>query len=100
MRGFFSPIMEDLKSKEEITLRSISIGALLGTFSHILLDAPIYAEMNPFFPFIGNPFFIGSSLTSSQMEIFCIYCFLAALLIYFIRREIEKSRSKQADLKI
>ena len=84
LRKYFSPLMTVFKVEQEVKLRNISIGALLGTFSHVLLDAPIYAEMNPFFPFIGNPFLIESSFTSLYISIFCAYCFLGAILIYFL----------------
>ena len=95
LREYFLPIMEVFKLKQEIKLRSISIGAFLGTFSHVLLDAPIYAEMNPFFPFIGNPFLIGSSFTSLNISIFCTYCFLGTLLTYFLMLTIEVLKNKK-----
>ena len=37
-------------------MRSIILGAFLGTFSHVLLDSLIYADMEPFSPVDGNPF--------------------------------------------
>lgn len=96
-REYFSPIMAVFNIEQEIRLRNISFGAFLGTFSHILLDAPIYSEMNPFFPLIGNPFLIASSFSRIYISIFCVYCFLGAILSYFLlliikimkRRKIE-----------
>ena len=35
------------------------IGAVLGGFSHILLDAMVHSEMLPFAPLPGNPFYWG-----------------------------------------
>ena len=35
------------------------IGAFLGGFSHILLDAMVHSEMLPFHPLPGNPFYWG-----------------------------------------
>lgn len=35
------------------------IGAFLGGFSHILLDAMVHSEMLPFHPIAGNPFYWG-----------------------------------------
>ena len=71
--------------------KSISIGALIGTFSHVLIDAFIYWEMNPFFPIFGNPMWSASG----QYYIFIvIYAFAGittiALLILYIRRIVTK----------
>ena len=35
-----------------ITLKKSIVSALLGTFSHIMLDAPLYNDMDPFLPFV------------------------------------------------
>lgn len=35
------------------------LGAYLGGFSHILLDAMVHSEMLPFYPEPGNPFYWG-----------------------------------------
>ena len=98
LREYFTPILTFLKLKQDISLRSISIGAFLGTFSHVLLDAPLYGEMNPFFPLPGNPFFIESSIASLYIYLFCAYCFLGALLTYFIKLTIQVSKNKKRDL--
>lgn len=97
LRGYFSPIMEVFKVEQEIKLRSISIGAFLGTFSHVFLDALIYGEMNPFFPLAGNPFLIESSFTSLYVSIFCEYCFIGAVLTYFIILTIQLIKNKKKD---
>lgn len=100
LRKYFTPIMEVFKLKQDITLRSISIAAFLGTFSHILLDAPLYEEMNPFFPISGNPFFIESSFASLYISVLCVYCFLGALIIYFIKLTIMISKDKNRNLNL
>ncbi|MFX0208719.1 MAG: hypothetical protein ACFFDT_22245, partial [Candidatus Hodarchaeota archaeon] len=38
-----------------ITLKKSILSAFLGTFSHTILDAPLYNDMDPFLPLIGNP---------------------------------------------
>ena len=100
LREYFSQVLIVFKVKQDITLRSISIGAFLGTFSHVLLDAPLYEEMNPFFPLAGNPFWIESSFASLYISLFCAYCFLGALLIYFIKLTIQISKNKKRDLNL
>ena len=100
LREYFSQVLIVFKVKQDITLRSISIGAFLGTFSHVLLDAPLYEEMNPLFPLAGNPFWIESSFASLYISLFCAYCFLGALLIYFIKLTIQISKNKKRDLNL
>ncbi len=100
LRKYFTPIMEVLKLKQDISLRSISIGAFFGTFSHILLDVPLYEEMNPFFPLPGNPFLIESSFASLYISVLCVSCFLGALLIYFIKLTIMISKDKNRNLEL
>jgi membrane-bound metal-dependent hydrolase YbcI (DUF457 family) len=95
LRGYLSAFMEPFKLKQDVTLRSIALGAFIGAFSHILLDAPIYVEMNPFFPIVGNPFLINNGFINMQISMFCIFCFLGALLTYCIRLIIKiKKRNK------
>lgn len=52
------------------------LGAYLGGFSHILLDAMVHSEMLPIHPLPGNPFYWG------EMDI--ISCFLAFSLFWLI----------------
>ena len=95
LRGYLSVFMDPLKLKQDVTLRGIALGAFIGVFSHILLDAPIYVEMNPFFPILGNPFLINNGSISMQTSMFCVFCFLGALLTYCIRLIVEiRKRNK------
>jgi membrane-bound metal-dependent hydrolase YbcI (DUF457 family) len=84
-RRYFSVFMKIFKLKQDVTLKKIALGAFIGLFAHILLDAPIYVEMNPFFPIVGNPFLVKNAFISLEISIFCIFCFLSAILIYCIR---------------
>lgn len=95
VRDYFTPIMEVLQVKQEVKLRCIIIGAFLGTFSHIIMDAPIYNNMNPFFPFHGNPFLIDSAFANLYISIMCIYCFLGFLLVYLIKLSIQLTNLKK-----
>ena len=40
-------------------------GAVLGTVSHILIDSLVHADMNPFYPFSGNPMYLDAMLPVS-----------------------------------
>lgn len=58
------------------------LSALLGTFSHVLLDALIYSDMKPFFPFsYVNPL-LSFGVTSYKLAMFCIYSGVAGMVLY------------------
>jgi membrane-bound metal-dependent hydrolase YbcI (DUF457 family) len=65
------------------TFSRILFASLLGTYSHVFLDAFLYAEMNPFYPLLGNPFLglVGSNIVYS----FCVYSLFIGFLLYAIR---------------
>lgn len=66
-----------------VTLKKSMISALLGTFSHIIFDAPLYSEMNPFLPFMGNPWF--RLVPSSTPYLICIIGFILGGLVLLVR---------------
>jgi membrane-bound metal-dependent hydrolase YbcI (DUF457 family) len=61
------------KNKPRVTLswRETLFSAWLGTFSHVVIDALVYPDMDLFWPFvIGNPLRIGFSMRG--MVTFCV----------------------------
>lgn len=54
---------------------SWAVGAFLGGFTHILLDAMVHSEMLPFHPIAGNPFYWGGMDTISGAMLFLL-CWL------------------------
>lgn len=55
---------------------------LVGTVSHVFLDSFLYAEMNPFYPILGNPFY--GHLANSLIYQSCLFAGLLGLLVYVI----------------
>ncbi|MHA1615201.1 MAG: hypothetical protein ACTSYJ_10175, partial [Candidatus Thorarchaeota archaeon] len=55
-RGYLNKIVSIFGLHQESSFRQIFPASIIGTYSHVLLDSILYAEMNPFFPLIGNPF--------------------------------------------
>lgn len=44
-----------LESNSEVTATGFIGAGALGTFSHVVLDSPLYADIMPFFPLTVNP---------------------------------------------
>lgn len=55
-RKHFNMLVSFFGLKQESSFRHIIPASIIGTYSHVFLDAFLYMEMNPFFPIIGNPF--------------------------------------------
>ncbi|MFZ3069696.1 MAG: hypothetical protein WA110_01040 [Anaerolineaceae bacterium] len=70
------------------------LSGLLGGLGHVLLDALIYTDMEPFWPFVqGNPM---SILTDFQMLGFCLYSGLAGLLVYGVVKLVGLLHARQS----
>ena len=84
LRGPLDTILLLLKLKQKQTLPKILAGALVGTYSHIVLDSYLYPDIEPFSPNGWNPFF--SRSTSRHFEIYtiCAISFIIALAMYSI----------------
>ncbi|MFX0064245.1 MAG: hypothetical protein ACFFC7_18895 [Candidatus Hermodarchaeota archaeon] len=72
-----------IPSQIHVTLSKSMFSAFLGTISHILLDAPLYSEMNPFLPFPGNP--LVGLVPQSFPYLVCVISFLLGSVILLIR---------------
>lgn len=67
----------------QFTLSNGLISGLIGSFSHILLDAPLYPEMNLFYPIHGN--FLYQTLPFSGPYLFCVIAGFTGLIILFYK---------------
>ncbi|HON84348.1 MAG TPA: hypothetical protein PLI22_09500, partial [Caldisericia bacterium] len=76
-------LMSIFKLSQDSSFKKIILTSFFGVFSHILLDAFLYEEMNPFYPFKGNPFL--GLFSSFNVYLFCTISFLIGVLIYLIR---------------
>jgi hypothetical protein len=74
--------MSFLKLEQKISYLRILIAALIGIYVHILLDAPIYTDIMPFFPVDLNPFFSYNFRPGELIRAICSYCFLGAFFVY------------------
>lgn len=84
-RKLFSPLMSPFKLEQKWSVATIAVASFLGVYLHILLDAMMHWDMQPFFPFAGNPLLDQSSLSWLMPETFCVWCFFGAAMMYSIR---------------
>ncbi|MBS3794100.1 MAG: hypothetical protein KGY80_04345 [Candidatus Thorarchaeota archaeon] len=71
------------KIRQETKISRIVYTSLFGTYSHVFLDSFLYAEMNPFFPFLGNPLY--GLLPGLWIYMICMIGFLIGFLLYLFR---------------
>ncbi|MFX1565062.1 MAG: hypothetical protein ACFFCH_03630 [Promethearchaeota archaeon] len=92
LRGFFDKVMRFFLLPQPTSPLNITVATLIGAYSHIILDAFLYPEMQPFWPFLGNPFL--GLVSSSTIYLFCIICFAIAIPVYIIQIWRVKHRAK------
>ena len=89
IRPLMNPITEFFKIELNSSFLNTLVASIIGIYSHILLDAPLYSDMQPFFPLNYNPFLNASGVPEITIYLFCAYCFIAAIMLYFIRLTIK-----------
>ena len=65
-----------------ITWRVVFISAFIGSFSHVLLDSIMHADVEPFFPFILDNHFLGL-LSVLMLHKVCLYSGLCGAALYY-----------------
>lgn len=56
------------------------LSGILGTWLHVLFDAPLYHDVRPFYPSQANPLY--EILSHSAVYSICTACFVPTLLLY------------------
>ena len=82
LRGFIGKAMTALRLPYSPSFWKMGISGVLGVWLHILLDAPIYYEMKPFYPSGANPFL--GILEMDTVYLICALCFVPALVTYYV----------------
>lgn len=82
-RKYLNKLVALFGLRQESSFRNIIPASIIGTYSHVLLDSFLYAEMNPFFPFLGNPF-VGL-LTGGFVYNLCLVFGIIGIFAYLIR---------------
>lgn len=80
----------------ESGLGGFVLGGLLGTITHVLLDAPLYCDIKPFYPFTLNPLYDLATnsgcfkMIGVEITVMCVFSGLAGLAGY-IRHSFGRS---------
>lgn len=65
-----------------IPWRVVFLSAFIGSYSHVLLDSIMHADVQPFFPFTLNNSFLGMVSVQTLHKI-CLYSGLAGAALYY-----------------
>ncbi len=68
--------------------------SLLGTWTHVTLDAFLYYEMNPFYPILGNPLL--SKVDFVVVYLFCVVSFFLGMVVWIFKLYNFKVKSKHS----
>jgi len=94
LSGRAQAVMKLLALEQNSSHQAIMLGSFLGVYSHILLDAPLYADIRPFFPFDANPLFTGDQSAGTYVTALCVLLFLVGGAMYAARL-VARTRSEQ-----
>jgi len=83
LRRYLTKIASIFRLHQQSSFRHILPASLIGTYSHVLLDSFLYAEMNPLYPLLGNPFL--NLVWSISIYDFCVAFGLLGFVLYVIR---------------
>lgn len=78
----------------ELTLRVCIISAFIGTYSHVLLDSLMHADIEPFYP-VNLKNDISSLLSIEAIYKLCVYTGLLGLVIFFSLRTVKLKKANQ-----
>ncbi|MGQ4915929.1 MAG: hydrolase [Candidatus Asgardarchaeia archaeon] len=79
---FFQEIAKIFRISQDSSFRKIIFTSFVGVYSHILLDAPLYTDIRPFYPVMVNPLY--GIVSASTIYMFCEITILTGLLFYII----------------
>lgn len=94
LRSHLKKIMSFLRLPYEPAFKKILISSLVGAWVHILLDAPLYADIKPLFPLKANPLY--GLISEFKMNLICLALFIPAFILYIdFRRRYRPTTPKQ-----
>jgi len=85
IRGNLSPLMAFFKLEQKTSIKGITLASLFGVYLHILLDSPLYTDIQPFYPLASNPLLGQSIFFGFDIYAICVLSFVGGLTIYAAR---------------
>ena len=77
---------------QELTLSQVAVGAAAGSYSHIVLDSVMHADIRPLAPFSqANPLYLFVSIDA--LHVFCLWAGAAAVVLLVGRRLLQRHRA-------
>ncbi|MCI0505185.1 MAG: hypothetical protein L0Z73_03660, partial [Gammaproteobacteria bacterium] len=77
----------------DIRWRVAILSALIGSYSHVILDSIMHSDVEPFFPFSQSNELLGLISVTALHE-FCVYSGLAGAIMYFAVTYLLARRSR------
>lgn len=73
-------LMRFLRIPYDTSFRKMLVSSVSGAWFHVFLDAFVYSDIRPFFPFRSNPLY--GLISEFRMNLICIILFIPALILY------------------
>jgi len=80
--------------KNNVTIRwwVAILSAIIGSFSHVMIDSIMHSDLQPFFPFSDNNVFLGI-ISINYLHKACLYAGLVGAVIYYVLLLHRRNRS-------
>ncbi|MBP9043320.1 MAG: hypothetical protein KBG49_07510 [Spirochaetes bacterium] len=86
----FTKITSLFRLAQHSSFKKIIFTSFFGVYSHIVLDAFLYSEMQPFYPLKDNPFL--GVFSSLEVYLFCGTSFIIGICVYVARLILTKRK--------
>jgi membrane-bound metal-dependent hydrolase YbcI (DUF457 family) len=83
--------LPDLLQWQSLSSRAIWLGAAIGSYSHIVFDSVMHADITPLFPF-SETNVLYQLIPLGKLHLFCVYSAILGLLILGIRQLLKVVR--------
>lgn len=80
-RRLTSKNMSIFQLSYETSFKKLIVSSIVGAWFHIFIDALIYTDIKPFYPFAGNPLY--GAVNIPMLYFLCGIFFAPALFLYF-----------------
>lgn len=91
-RTWLQKVTDKLRIEQSYSFNSVILGSIIGTWSHVILDAPLYTDITPLWPATTNPLLW--TIGPLTIYMFCALSFIPATVI-FIYRYWKRDSKKQ-----